>query len=83
MLNAHLTSLMPGLTAKVFRTYNASETLQQQLPRTEQLEGMSVADKVIEYNSANRAVSILCNHQRTVTKAMQTTFENLNEKVGE
>ncbi|KAI5098081.1 DNA topoisomerase I, mitochondrial isoform X1, partial [Silurus meridionalis] len=31
MLNKHLSSLMPGLTAKVFRTYNASMTLQQQL----------------------------------------------------
>ncbi len=31
MLNKHLSSLMPGLTAKVFRTYNASITLQQQL----------------------------------------------------
>ena len=27
-LNAYLDSLMPGLTAKVFRTYNASSTLQ-------------------------------------------------------
>jgi DNA topoisomerase I len=26
-LNAHLKDLMPGLTAKVFRTYNASVTL--------------------------------------------------------
>lgn len=31
MLNKHLSSLMPGLTAKVFRTYNASITLQEQL----------------------------------------------------
>ncbi len=31
LLNKHLSSLMPGLTAKVFRTYNASVTLQQQL----------------------------------------------------
>lgn len=31
MLNKHLSSLMLGLTAKVFRTYNASITLQQQL----------------------------------------------------
>ncbi|XP_068579137.1 DNA topoisomerase 1 isoform X2 [Cebidichthys violaceus] len=31
MLNKHLGSLMAGLSAKVFRTYNASITLQQQL----------------------------------------------------
>ncbi len=31
ILNDYLNSLMPGLTAKVFRTYNASITLQEQL----------------------------------------------------
>ena len=31
VLNKHLSELMPGLTAKVFRTYNASKTLQEQL----------------------------------------------------
>lgn len=31
VLNKHLQELMDGLTAKVFRTYNASITLQQQL----------------------------------------------------
>ena len=31
ILNEYLQSLMPGLTAKVFRTYNASITLQEQL----------------------------------------------------
>lgn len=28
VLNDYLRSLMPGLTAKVFRTYNASHTLE-------------------------------------------------------
>ena len=31
-LNDHLKSLMPGLSAKVFRTYNASNTLELELP---------------------------------------------------
>lgn len=31
LLNKHLSSLLPGLTAKVFRTFNASITLQEQL----------------------------------------------------
>ena len=46
ILNQHLQSLMPGLTAKVFRTYNASETLQRQLPQEEALANLSVAEKV-------------------------------------
>ena len=52
---------MEGLSAKVFRTYNASMTLQDQLNKL-QLED-NVAAKVLGYNRANRAVAILCNHQ--------------------
>jgi DNA topoisomerase I len=37
---------MPGLSAKVFRTYNASETLQNELPTADKLRGLSVGDKV-------------------------------------
>jgi DNA topoisomerase I len=46
ILNKHLQSLMPGLSAKVFRTYNASETLQLQLPTGEALAGMELQAKV-------------------------------------
>lgn len=52
---------MEGLSAKVFRTYNASMTLQDQLNKLE-VEN-NVAAKVLGYNRANRAVAILCNHQ--------------------
>lgn len=31
ILNKHLQDIMEGLTAKVFRTYNASRTLEEQL----------------------------------------------------
>lgn len=40
MLNKHLSSLMAGLTAKVFRTYNASITLQQQLKELSNCESL-------------------------------------------
>lgn len=81
VLNKHLDSLMKGLTAKVFRTYNASVTLEKELPSEADLEGLSVQDKVLRYNAANRQVAILCNHQKTVSKAAETMFENLNEKL--
>jgi len=45
-LNKHLTSLMKGLTAKVFRTYNASVTLEKELPSPESMVGLSIQDKV-------------------------------------
>ena len=64
VLNEYLNSLMDGLTAKVFRTYNASFTLQEQLDEMTDPED-NVAAKMLSYNRANRAVAVLCNHQVT------------------
>eukprot|EP01041_Mallomonas_annulata_P002032 gene2032-3949_t len=80
-LNKHLNSLMNGLTAKVFRTFNASITLEKELPSATELDGLSIQEKIGRYNAANRSVAILCNHQKTVSKAAETMFENLNEKL--
>ncbi|KAG5670524.1 hypothetical protein PVAND_000782 [Polypedilum vanderplanki] len=80
MLNEHLKELMEGLTAKVFRTYNASITLQRQLDELTD-ENMSVPEKLLAYNRANRAVAILCNHQRAVPKTHDKSMENLREKI--
>ncbi|TDH09149.1 hypothetical protein EPR50_G00083610 [Perca flavescens] len=80
MLNKHLSSLMPGLTAKVFRTYNASITLQQQLKiLTNKSDNM--AEKLLSYNRANRAVAILCNHQRAPPKTFDQSMANLQAKI--
>ncbi|KAL2093093.1 hypothetical protein ACEWY4_010405 [Coilia grayii] len=79
-LNKHLSSLMPGLTAKVFRTFNASITLQQQLKELSNMSD-SVAEKLLSYNRANRAVAILCNHQRAPPKTFEQSMANLQSKI--
>ena len=84
MLNNHLKQFMDGLSAKVFRTYNASKTLQSELRKHETSpawKNLSAAEKVTEYNNANREVAILCNHQKSVSKAQETQLENIGQKV--
>ncbi|XP_067887510.1 DNA topoisomerase 1-like isoform X2 [Heterodontus francisci] len=79
-LNKHLQELMEGLTAKVFRTYNASITLQEQLAELTDPEE-SIAEKILSYNRANRAVAILCNHQRTPPKTYEKSMKNIQAKI--
>jgi len=78
-LNAHLKEKMEGLTAKVFRTYNASITLQKELNQIPVDKHKLVDEKVHQFNQANRQVAILCNHQRTVSKTHNEQMEKLNE----
>jgi DNA topoisomerase-1 len=108
-LNKHLSDLMPGLSAKVFRTYNASITLQNTLlglkegrvthtgESVEEKGGMDVdeepfvdvardapvLERVAFYNAANRVVSILCNHQRTVPKGHEGQMAKMEGKIEE
>jgi len=73
---------MDGLSAKVFWTYNASHKLQMELDKLTPKDG-TLAEKVLAYNRANREVAILCNDQRTASKAHDKTMENLEVKIQE
>lgn len=71
---------MPGLTAKVFRTYNASWTMANLLKDMKSVG--TIPEKVKEYNDANRKVAILCNHKRTVAAGHSVQMEKMQDKVG-
>lgn len=79
-LNDYLRNLMEGLTAKVFRTYNASFTLERELMKKD-LEKFTLEEKVNYYDEANKQVAILCNHQKTVPKNFDLMKEKLAERV--
>jgi DNA topoisomerase-1 len=82
MLNVYLKEQMDGLTAKVFRTYNASITLQNQLDlMTKETLESKVNEKMLFYNQCNKMVAILCNHQRSVSKTFGEQIEKIEEKV--
>ena len=53
-LNAHLKELMPGLTAKVFRTYNASITLDEMVRKHLDLTTCLVCIFAINMNREQR-----------------------------
>ncbi|KAJ2785456.1 DNA topoisomerase 1 [Coemansia javaensis] len=78
-LNKHLQTLMPGLTAKVFRTFNASFVFQQQLRNTP--SAGTEAEKILAYNRANREVAVLCNHQRAVSKGFQGQMTRIEDRL--
>jgi len=71
---------MSGLSAKVFRTFNASFTFQEQLLKLTPSDG-SVIDKFTAYTEANRQVAILCNHKRAVPKTHETAIGKIEDQV--
>ncbi|KAI2465073.1 hypothetical protein F4781DRAFT_410798 [Annulohypoxylon bovei var. microspora] len=79
-LNKHLSSYMQGLTAKVFRTYNASYTMSNLL-RDLKISNATMAEKIKLYNDCNREVAILCNHKRTVGAGHEAQMEKLGDRI--
>ncbi|KAI9879702.1 MAG: DNA topoisomerase 1 [Pleopsidium flavum] len=78
-LNKHLSNYMPGLTAKVFRTYNASYTMATLLK--DMKSSGSIPEKIKDYNDANRKVAILCNHKRTVAAGHGAQMEKMGDRI--
>ena len=88
-INEYLSSLMDGLTAKVWRTYNASLLFQKELDKVNE-------DKVDEidpnerlnylismFNQANTSVALLCNHQKSVDKTIDVMLNKIDDRLKE
>ena len=91
LLNEHLNSFMEGLTAKVWRTYNASYTFQKELDKlisNKKIEMFNIKEEKINYlimlfNKANIEVALLCNHQKAITTNSDNTLNKINSKIKE
>ncbi|PXF50133.1 DNA topoisomerase 1 [Gracilariopsis chorda] len=80
-LNDYLKSSMDGLSAKVFRTYNASITLDRLLQETP--SDMTPDELVVYFNKQNKEVAILCNHQRSLPKTHEAQMQKMDKKKNE
>jgi len=72
---------MDNLSAKVFRTYNASITLQNEL-KNKGISDICPNDlKVKFYEDSNREVAKLCNHKKAVSKNHEIMMQKMDESI--
>jgi DNA topoisomerase-1 len=82
MVNQFLSSIVPGLTAKVFRTYHATATAEEAL-RAEDVRERDDLDKLYFAKEANLKAAVFCNHQRTPPKTWEQSLEKKKLKLEE
>jgi len=93
-LNDYLKTFMDGLTAKVFRTYNASNLFQNELDNIskkfseEKKDAKDDRDDKYDvlldgYNKANAKVALLCNHQKNISKNFSEQTTKLKDQIKE
>jgi DNA topoisomerase-1 len=88
-LNEYLDSFLPGLTAKVWRTYNASFIFQKEIDRltsSKKMEEFKEKDQYLNFllaifNQANTSVALLCNHQKAVNTNINTNIDKIDNQI--
>lgn len=82
ILNEYLNNIMPGLTSKVWRTFNASFSFQKEIDKInfEKVMSIDVNERlnylIAMFNQANTHVAVLCNHQKNVSNN-----DNITKKI--
>jgi DNA topoisomerase-1 len=88
-INEYLESFLPGLTAKVWRTYNASFIFQKELDKltsNKKLDLFTEKDErlnflVAIFNQANTEVALLCNHQKSVDTNLNKNIDKIETQI--
>lgn len=83
-INKYLQSFMKNLTAKVFRTYNASNVFQKELNKiTKKYEGQTGQEKAImdDFIKANAKVAKLMNHQKNISKSYKGQIDKIGQNL--
>lgn len=83
-INNYLQTFMKDLTAKVFRSYNASNLLQKEINKiNHKYEGQQPDANTLmsEFNKANVKIAKLLNHQKNVGKSHKAQVERINEQI--
>ena len=80
MVNQFLSSVVPGATAKVFRTYHATAKAKEALGSRDMREADDL-DKLYHAKEANLQAAVFCNHQRTPPKTWEQSLEKRKQKL--
>lgn len=75
-VNKYFSGIVKGLTAKVFRTYQATTVVKDYLVEHDNMKGKTANEKLYHAKLANLEAAKMCNHKRTIPK----TFEQALEK---
>jgi DNA topoisomerase-1 len=79
-VNAFLSEIMPGLTAKVFRTYHASSAVRRYLSQAKVSREDPHWKKKNTAKRANLQAAMVCNHTKQVPKGWTTRLKRFRER---
>ncbi len=80
-VNAYYSSIVKGLTAKVFRTYLATSVVKKYLVEHDNMKGKSANEKLYHAKLANLEAAMMCNHKRTIPKTFEESLQKKRDSL--
>jgi DNA topoisomerase-1 len=74
-VNKYFSGISKGVTAKVFRTYQATTVVKDYLIKHDDIKGKSANEKIYHAKLANLEAAIMCNHKRTIPKTFEQSLQ--------
>jgi len=74
-VNAFYSGIVSGLTAKVFRTFLATNVVKEYLKNHDKIKSKSENEKLYHAKLANLEAAKMCNHKRTIPKTFEETLQ--------
>ena len=82
-VNAYYSSIVKGLSAKVFRTYSATKVVKQYLSEHVDVKNATQNLKLYHAKRANLEAAKMCNHKRTIPKNFAESLKKKQAKLKE
>ena len=80
-VNAYYSSIVKGLTAKVFRTYLATAVVKKYLVEHDNMKGKTANEKLYHAKLANLEAAMMCNHKRTIPKTFEQSLQKKRDSL--
>ena len=80
-VNQYYSSIVKGLTAKVFRTYLATAVVKKYLVAHDNIKGKSATEKIYHAKLANLEAAMMCNHKRTIPKTFEESLQKKRDSL--
>ena len=74
-VNKYFSGIVKGLTAKVFRTFQATTVVKDYLVKHDNMKGKSATEKIYHAKLANLEAAMMCNHKRTIPKTFEQSLQ--------
>ena len=80
-VNVYYSSIVKGLTAKVFRTYLATSVVRKYLVEHDNMKGKTANEKLYHAKLANLEAAMMCNHKRTIPKTFEQSLQKKRDSL--